>query len=174
MLFKKPTAADNQSINDLVQQAYAAVPQSYDLMTSAAKALMGPESFQNSLELAAVSKTQIIGYGLLRPVTIRSEINLVTGLNLSILAVRPAYQRQGIGQQLVAALEQNAVMAGYTFITVVGQPDYYQRLGYIPASQFGLETPADKPTAAHLLKVLGPNQLKFKRTIGQDTAVFES
>ena len=53
---------------------------------------------------------------------------------LGPLAVAPAWQRQGIGSAIVRAGLRRLEDAGVIRLYVLGDPDYYGRLGFLPES----------------------------------------
>lgn len=60
-------------------------------------------------------------------------------LGLAPLAVLPAWQRRGIGSALVRHSLDALRHAGATrFVVVLGEPAYYARFGFAPASRAGL------------------------------------
>ena len=63
------------------------------------------------------------------------------GIALAPLAVLPQYQRQGIGAALIAHGHNVARGMGIAVSVVLGSPDYYQRHGYVKASDFGILAP---------------------------------
>jgi putative acetyltransferase len=79
----------------------------------------------------------IVGHILLSPVTIDGNRE-PRGLGLASLAVAPAHQRRGFGARLVEAALRRARLLGYGCVVVLGDPHYYSRFGFVPASQFGL------------------------------------
>lgn len=62
---------------------------------------------------------------------------------LGPLAVAPAWQRQGIGRAVVSAGCRRLQSTGVSIVFVLGDPAYYQRLGFAPESQ--VEPPYDLP-----------------------------
>jgi len=57
----------------------------------------------------------------------------VCGLHLAPLAVKPEFQKQGVGSELLRyALTQEPVKSSAIF--VLGRPDFYQRFGFTPCS----------------------------------------
>ena len=64
-----------------------------------------------------------------------SEIQTVTFGPLSVL---PEYHRQGIGSALVNHSLQAAKSAGYGAVLITGVPEYYPRLGFRRAREYGL------------------------------------
>lgn len=70
-------------------------------------------------------------------------------LMLSPLAVRPDRQRQGIGTALVQEGLRLASERDEPLVIVEGDPRYYSRFGFVPASALGLERPYEAiPEAA--------------------------
>jgi len=74
-----------------------------------------------------------------------SQVGMADGaapvLSLAPLAVLPAFQRLGIGSALVSAGLQRMRLAGHARVVVLGDPAYYPRFGFVPASRFGLTCP---------------------------------
>ncbi|MDD2335632.1 MAG: N-acetyltransferase [Geobacteraceae bacterium] len=59
--------------------------------------------------------------------------NDVCGLHLAPMAVRPEFQRQGVGSELLRfALRQDAIKSKTLF--VLGEPGYYKKFGFEPCS----------------------------------------
>ena len=75
---------------------------------------------------------------------------------LSPLAVSPDQQRNGIGGQLVDAAVAGAERLGEPLVVLEGSPQYYGRLGFEPASRYGITLPIPDwaPPAAAQVKVL--------------------
>ncbi len=60
------------------------------------------------------------------------------GVGLAPLAVVPEARRHGVGAALVRAGLQACRQAGHRFVVVLGDPAYYSRFGFEPASKWGL------------------------------------
>ena len=84
----------------------------------------------------------IVGHILFSPVTVHADDRpdnvIAHGLGLAPLAVMPAFQRRGIGKALVKAGIEQCRQSGVGFVVVIGDPSYYSRVGFEPASQHGL------------------------------------
>lgn len=65
-------------------------------------------------------------------------------LNFGPLSVLPAYQNSGIGKVLISHTIVEARRLGYRAILFFGHPDYYPRLGFRRASEFGITTSSGK------------------------------
>jgi len=61
-------------------------------------------------------------------------------LTFGPLSVLPEYQNQGIGKALVQFTFAEAKKLGYRAVLIFGFPDYYPRLGFRPAAEFGITT----------------------------------
>ncbi|MCC5671459.1 N-acetyltransferase [Kocuria rhizophila] len=54
------------------------------------------------------------------------------------MAVDPARQGEGIGSRLMTALVQRAAEAGQPVLVLLGDPEFYSRFGFVPASRIGI------------------------------------
>jgi putative acetyltransferase len=62
-------------------------------------------------------------------------------LGLGPVGVRPDHQGQGAGTALVHAVVAVAEAAGEALVALLGDPGYYGRMGFRPASGFGVLAP---------------------------------
>ncbi len=65
-------------------------------------------------------------------------------LTFGPISVLPEYQSQGIGQALLRHTIAEAKRLGYRAILFFGHPDYYPRVGFKRASEFGIVTASGK------------------------------
>ncbi|MBU0663316.1 MAG: N-acetyltransferase [Proteobacteria bacterium] len=88
--------------------------------------------------------------------------SVVCGLHLAPLAVKPEFQRQGIGSELLRfALRQDVIKESTIF--VVGNPSFYQRFGFEPCAM--PLCPFDKNNA-HFLSLRNSTVSQF--TVGYE------
>ena len=111
------------------------------------------------LSLVALLDDQVVGHCLYTPVDIGSAPHALIGAGLGPVAVLPAFQRQGIGSQLITKVNQRLQEAGYPFIVVLGHPTYYPRFGFQPASRFDIRCEWDVPDEAFMIKLLDPHKM---------------
>ena len=64
------------------------------------------------------------------------------------IAVAPAYQRQGVGGQLLGHVKRAARSMGYEALLLCGDPNYYGKQGFLPAERFGIRTDDNHYAAA--------------------------
>jgi putative acetyltransferase len=70
------------------------------------------------------------------------------------MAVLPAYQRRGIGSQLVEAGLIACHNTPYGVVVVLGHPYYYPRFGFVPAKPLGIVWEHDVPNEAFMVQAL--------------------
>lgn len=147
------TEADHGAVRELLLEAFGQ-PQEADLV----EALRGGNAFLPELSLVAVAGDAVVGQILFTRLHVRGE-GRWPGLALAPMAVRPAYQRLGIGGELVRAGLAAARGRGETFVVVLGHPDYYPRFGFRLAAGFSIRAPIAVPDEALMAFELGPQGL---------------
>lgn len=86
----------------------------------------------------AVVKGEVVGHVAFSPVTLQGEADGGTGVGLAPIAVNEAFRCQGIAASLVREGLGACRAAGYGWAVVLGDPHYYARFGFHPATSFGL------------------------------------
>ncbi|WP_125572016.1 GNAT family N-acetyltransferase [Lacticaseibacillus songhuajiangensis] len=114
----------------------------------------------------------IIGHAMLSQIAIVDGDKHTSALALAPLAVAPSQQGQGVGSALVNYLTAAATRAGYRAISILGDPAYYGRFGYVPASQFDVHASFEVPDAYYMLKQLRPGALTDVRGVVQYQPAF--
>jgi HAD superfamily hydrolase (TIGR01509 family) len=91
-----------------------------------------------SLSLVAIRDGHLVGHILFTPVSLDPPCPGWHGLGLGPVAVLPEFQRAGIGSSLIRSGLEMCRRQGIDFVVLLGDPRYYSRFGFIPASKFGL------------------------------------
>lgn len=65
----------------------------------------------------------------------------MANLGVGPIAVLPTEQKRGLGTALIMYLEAMAFGDGIRAISVLGDPAYYGRFGFVPASQYRITAP---------------------------------
>ena len=105
-----------------------------------ADALRETPEYIPELSLVAEIDGEIVGHALFCEVTVEQEHGEIVALSLGPIAVKPEWQRKGIGGNLIEAGHRGGREMGYPFVVLIGHPWYYPRFGYLQARQYGLET----------------------------------
>ncbi len=87
--------------------------------------------------VAVNENDEVLAHVLFSPIT--TPPPTAKGLGLAPVAVKPEFQNQGIGSQLIRASLIECKADGFDFIVLLGDPAYYQRFGFQTASAFGLQ-----------------------------------
>jgi putative acetyltransferase len=111
------------------------------------------------LSMVAVAGNDIVGHVLFTEVTISRGDSCFQALGLAPMAVLPAYQRRGIGSQLLRSAIDECRRLDHEIVVVVGYPDFYSRFGFVPAKPRGLECEFDVPMEAFMDLELRDNAL---------------
>jgi len=106
--------------------------------------------------LVAEEKDRVLGHMVFSRIAVDSGEREIPALALAPLAVLPAFQRLGIGSALVSAGLERCRMERDPRVLVVGDPVYYGRFGFVPASRFGLKCPFPVPEEAFMAIELEP------------------
>jgi putative acetyltransferase len=97
------------------------------------------------ISLVAEKNRKLIGHILFSPVNLSGNKAEVKIAGLAPMAVKPAYQRQGIGKALIQEGLKRCKLEGYQAVVVLGHPDYYPKFGFVPSSKFGIKSEFDVP-----------------------------
>jgi len=123
------------------------------------EALRRLPEFIPELSLVAIEAGQIVGHILFSPLVIETQEGAVPAVALATLAVRPEFQNQGVGSELVRDGLERCRSLGHRIVVVVGHPKYYPRFGFSPARARGLEAPFPVPDEAFLALEFVPGAL---------------
>jgi putative acetyltransferase len=89
------------------------------------------------IALVAEDEGQAVGHIVFSPLALKPLAGTV-GLGLGPIAVLPDHEKHGVGRRLVQNGLAECRAWGASFVTVLGDPDYYGRFGFEPASAHGL------------------------------------
>ncbi len=118
--------------------------------------LLSSPGFIPELSLTAWIQNELVGYILLTEIEILSDSTSMPSLSLAPLAVRPKFQKQGIGAALIKEAHKRACQLNYETILVLGHKDYYPRFGYKKAENFGITFPFEVQPEFCMVKELTP------------------
>ena len=153
LVIRPETSRDYPAIRRVVAAAFGR-----DVEADLVERIRGSAGYVPELALVAETESSIVGHVIVSTALLRHQSGERPIAMLSPLAVDPAVQRSGIGRALVAAVVALAAQNGETLVVLEGSPDYYGRLGFEPASKYGMRLPLPEwapPEAAQLLPLHG-------------------
>ena len=119
------------------------------------------KNFIPELSLVAIQDNKIVGYILFTKIRIGEYEELA----LAPLGILPKYQNQGIGKKLIEEGHQIAKKLGYHYSIVLGSQNYYSKVGYVPASQYGIKAPFEVPNENYMAIKLNETDTKITGTV---------
>jgi putative acetyltransferase len=127
------------------------------------------------LSLVAISEGSLVVGGVaFSPVTLEPTVNRLHLAGLAPLAVLPSYQRRGIGSRLVQVGLQQCQEQGVDAVFLLGEPEFYGKFGFGPASSFGIRCEFEIPDRYWLVVELNPGALQEVRGLVKYRPEFQS
>ena len=154
MIIRQETTSDASAVYELVKTAFASAEHSDGNEQDLVVLLHKSPAFQPALSLVAEENEKIIGYILF------SEIKIG--------------EKTGVGLALLAEGHRIAKKLGYGISVVLGSETYYPKVGYVPASRFGIICPFEGvPDENYMALPLQEPAGDWNGTVTYDKAFFE-
>ena len=115
------------------------------------------------LSLVAELDGRVVGHAFFSPVSARPPDLLPPACGFAPLGVHPDQQARGVGSALVRAGLAGCAELGWQAVFLVGNPAYYGRFGFVPASRFGLRYGVEALEPAFQARELRPGALRACR-----------
>ncbi|MDO8977987.1 MAG: N-acetyltransferase [Afipia sp.] len=127
MIVRPETASDIAAIGNVIHQAFGSRNEACEEAD-----LVNRLRRDNELVLSLVAEEdgQLVGHVGFSRLWIVQDARRIPGISLAPLAVMPDRQRNGVGRTLVEAGHARLRDAGETIVFVLGDQDYYGRLGF--------------------------------------------
>lgn len=172
---RKETPADHRVVENLTREAFwnVHVPgcDEHYLVTI----LRDADAFVPALDFVAEVDGEIVGNIMYTKAWIVGDDSRRHDVILfGPLSVLPAWQRKGVGSALVRHSADVARALGHRAILIYGDPDYYSRLGFLPASDFGITPPDGMPHPALQVLPLVPGALDGLSGRFHEDALYET
>lgn len=138
--------SDRPYVSQLIAAAFRETAAGLHNEPALVEQLRSTGAFIPQFALVAEVHGHIAGYLLMTRADITADDGTsVPSLALAPLAVMPGLQGKGIGRQLVSDAHRRAALMGFKSAIVLGDPAYYGKFGYRPASDFGIRLPFGPP-----------------------------
>lgn len=139
-----------------------------------AHVLRSHADFLPSLDLVAELDGQIVGSVMYTRARLTDESGTCKEiLSFGPLAVRPGFQRQGIGKALLTASFDQARAMGYDTIVIFGHPGNYVSRGFKSCKRLNVCMPGGAFPTAMLVKELVPGTLDGRRWTYHESPAYE-
>ncbi len=140
-MIRQANKTDYKNIYDVIKTAFASAEHADGNEQDLVNVLRTSDSYIPELSLVYEKNDKIVGHIMFTKATVGdTEV-----LALAPLSVLPEYQRQGIGQSLIAKGHEIAIKLGYGYSVVLGSDKYYPKAGYVPADTYGILPPFEVP-----------------------------
>ncbi len=157
---RQETENDYAEVFEIVKKAFKDLDISDHTEQFLVERLRKTDAFIPELSIVAEHDNQIVGHIMLTKTKIEHDNDSFESLTLAPVAVKPEYQRQGIGGKLIMESHRIARELGYKSIVVVGHESYYPKFGYRPASTYNITCSFDVPDENLMIIELVENGLK--------------
>jgi putative acetyltransferase len=134
-LHVRPSAPhDEQAILDVVRDAFGAGHRDPSEEVDIVRATWSRRSGPQLLELVAEEDDIVVGHVLAATGDLAGHV-MPAVAPLGVLTHR---QGDGVGTALMAHLLDEASARGWSLVLLLGDPGYYGRFGFVPASSYGI------------------------------------
>lgn len=169
MIIRQENKSDIEQIFQVNKQAFG-----QENEAKLVNLLRASKAFISELSLVAESNNQIAGHILFSKIVIVDDKgHEFESLALAPMAVMPAFQRRGIGEQLIREGINKARSLNYTSVTVLGHEHYYPRFGFTPAEKWHIKPPFNVPANVFMAMELVCDGLKGVSGIVRYSEPFE-
>jgi putative acetyltransferase len=132
------------------------------------------DALRRSSDVVLSQVAELHGRVVAHALYVRVHIDGRPGVGLAPLAVHPEAQGRRIGAAVAMAGLDACRSAGERFAVVLGDPGYYERLGFAPAHRFGIACEYEVPPGVFRVQPLEDGGLTDVRGLARYPALFAS
>ncbi|MBE0008985.1 MULTISPECIES: GNAT family N-acetyltransferase [unclassified Arthrobacter] len=139
LTIRSETPADRQQIFGLLANAFRVPsdPSAEPVEVGLTRELLAGADYVPDLSVVATVDDVVVGY----VITTRARIGTVPSLGLGPIGVLPASQGHGVGSALMVESLRRAEALGEKSVALLGDPGFYHRFGFQPATGLGVAAP---------------------------------
>ncbi|PKF74158.1 GNAT family N-acetyltransferase [Chryseobacterium sp. PMSZPI] len=146
MTIRQEEEKDYSKVFQLTEEAFKNVEHSDHQEQFLVEKLRHSEAFIPELSLVAEDENgEIAGHILFTKIKIVNNSEVYESLALAPVSVKPEFQNQGIGGQLIREGHRIAKDLSYHSVILIGHEKYYPKFGYEKTSNFGISFPFEIP-----------------------------
>ena len=172
---RREESADFRAVEELTREAFWVNSGGHDTDEHyLAHMLRQSPDFVPELDIVAEIGGQIVGNVMFsRAKIIHPDGRETAVLNFGPLSVLPEFQNQGVGRAIMNHAIAEAKWQKHRAIVFFGHPDYYPRLGFRRAADFGVTTKGGGTLDPHMAMELVPGALAGAAGCFQESDVFD-
>ena len=166
MIIRQETKEDFKEIYKLVKNAFETARVSNGKEQDYVNELRASSKYIPELALVVEEQKRLIGHIMLTKFNVKTSNKNLKPLLLGPVCVMLGYRNEKIGENLINKSLEIAKEIGYNCVFLVGDPNYYYRMGFRQAIEYGIKC-EDKIESKYVLATeLIPETLKdIKGTI---------
>jgi len=139
MLIRRETPADQAAVHAVHSEAFRRETGVTPVEAPLVDELRAEGDLITLLSLVAVHEGAVVGHVCCSRARLGGDTEAAVGLGP--LGVRPAHQGDGVGSALMHAVLGAADARGHGLVVLLGEPAYYSRFGFRPASDLSITAP---------------------------------
>lgn len=175
MIIRKEKKADERVVETIVREAFWNVYQPGCMEHYILHVLRHDPAYVPELSMVLEEQGQLIGQIAYAKSQIQTPTGPVDVLLFGPVAILPDFQHQGYGEQLIRHTLSLAQKMAYPAVLITGNPAYYSRFGFEPASRYQIYyegmAPED-PFLPFMIYFLDPEMKGKLSGIYQDPACY--
>lgn len=157
---------DYPQIFQLIEEAFKNIEYSDHQEHFLVEKLRKSDAFIPELSLVAENENgEIVGHILFTKLKIIDGSEIFESLALAPVSVKPEFQNQGVGGQLITSGHFIAKKLGYESVILIGHEKYYPKFGYQKTTNFRISFSFDIPEENGMAIELIKNSLNNKKGI---------
>ena len=146
MHIREEMPCEFEAIHALIAAAFATTPHADGDEADFVERQRAINSYLPALALVGECGNVIVGHVMLIQASVAGPAPPSRALLLAIVSVSPSLQRAGLGSSLVREALVRARALGFRIVFVLGDPAFYRRFGFKPASNFSITNSNDYPS----------------------------
>ncbi|MBX2877568.1 MAG: N-acetyltransferase [Saprospiraceae bacterium] len=156
---RQETPDDYSAVFKLIEAAFKDHPYGDHTEHFLVDRLRQSNAFIPELSIVADLDGEVVGHILLTKVKIKNENSTFAALSLAPVSVKPSYQKQGIGGQLIREAHRVARSLGHQAVILLGHAKYYPKFGYEKTSKYDIHLPFEAAEENCMVIALAENGL---------------
>lgn len=154
---------DYNKIYNLVKTAFETAQKSDGNEQDFVNELRASGNYIPALEFVAEENNELIGHIMLTKQIVSADSGTFEGLLLAPLCVKFEKRNEKVGTMLIEKSFQTAKKLGYDCVFLVGNPEYYNRFGFLQTTKYEIENASEIPDEYVLVCELTKGALQNKK-----------